>query len=131
MTKAFPLSALGMIAGLALAGAAHAQAPAAAAPAAAAPAAESAYSDEQVKKFAGALGTLQKVNAEYGPKVAAATGDAKGVAQTEMATKMHEALTAAGLTPAEYSAMAAAVKTDEQLNARVAEQLSANTGSAQ
>ena len=128
MMKAFPLSAMGMIAGLALAGAAQAQAPAAPAPAAAA---DSAYSDEQVKKFAGALGALQKVNAEYGPKVAAATGDAKGVAQNEMATKMHEALTAAGLTPTEYSAMAAAVKTDEQLNARVAEQLSATTGSAQ
>ncbi len=124
MTKAFRLPAMGLIAALALAGVAHAQAPAAPA------AAESAYTDEQVKNFATALGQLQKVNAEYGPKVAAATGDAKAVAQNEMAVKMHETLTAAGLTPEQYSAMAAAVKTDEQLNARVAEQLSA-TGSAQ
>jgi hypothetical protein len=126
MTKAFNLSALGLIAGMALATAAQAQPAAApAAPAAAAADAASAYSDDQVKRFAGALGQLQKVNAEFAPKIAAATGDAKAVAERDMAIKMHETLQTAGLTPEEYSKMATAMKADEQLNARVSEQLAA------
>ena len=73
MTKALTLSALGMIAGVALATTAQAQAPAApAAPAAAASAAASPYSDDQLKRFGTALAALTKVNAEYGPKIAAA-----------------------------------------------------------
>ena len=126
MTKALTLSALGLIAGMALTTAAQAQAPAApAAPAAAPAAAASPYSDDQVKRFAGALGQLQKVSAEFAPKIAAATGDAKAVAERDMAIKMHETLQTAGLTPEDYSQMAAAMKADEQLNARVSEQLAA------
>jgi hypothetical protein len=38
---------------------------------------------------------------------------------------MHETLQTAGMTPEQYSQMTAAMKADEQLNARVAEQLAA------
>ncbi|WP_395673820.1 DUF4168 domain-containing protein [Phenylobacterium sp.] len=110
------------------AGSAMAQQAAPAAPAAeaAAPSATSAkYSDDQVKKFADALNRVQKVTAEYQPKIAAATGPASDTLKGEMATKMHESLTGAGITPQDYSAIAADVNADADLRRRVGVELGA------
>ena len=120
-------AALALIASAGLAGAAQAQEAAAPAPAAAE---ASKYSDGQLKAFADALQRVQKVTAEYTPKISAATGDAAQALQAEMATKMHESLEAAGISAADYSAIAAEVNKDADLRRRVGEQLGALAAAA-
>lgn len=127
MMKLTQLAAAAALAAVTLGGAAQAQTPAAEAPAASAatpdPGPGGAFTDDQVKHFAAALMAVKKVSDEYQPKVAAATGDAKTAMQNEMATKMNAALTASGISSADYSAIAAVVPKDPALKTRIGQQM--------
>lgn len=118
MTRTVSLAAAAALAAFALAPAALAQdAAAPAAPAASA----SAYTDEQLKKFADALTRVKAVNDEYGPKLAAATGEAATTVRQEMGAKLYEALQAAGVPAEQYNKIAADVQKDPALGQRVAQ----------
>jgi hypothetical protein len=127
LSKAVRMTALAVIAAAALAGAAQAQPAAAAAPAASVPTpdtgAGAAFTDDQVKHFAAALMSVKKVSDTYQPKIAAASGDAATTLRNEMATKMHDALTASGVSDADYAAIAAAVPKDPALKTRIGQQM--------
>jgi hypothetical protein len=129
MTNLIRNAAVALTVAAGFAGSAMAQtaaAPAAPAAEGAAPSAISAkYADDQVKKFADALNRVQKVTADYQPRIAAATGPAADTLKGEMATKMHESLTGAGISPQDYSAIAADVNADADLRRRVGVELGA------
>lgn len=116
-----------LAAGLLGACAASAQAqtaPAAEAPAAAAPA-PGGFSDEDLKAFGSAMTEIQKINAEYSPKLAGANGPTKDEVQKEMISKMGAAVQASGLSPQKYNDMSAAVQKDAALRQRLTEVLNA------
>jgi hypothetical protein len=125
MSKFLRTTALAVIAAAAFAGAVQAQP--AAAPAASAPTpdtgAGAAFNDDQLKHFAAALMSVKKVSDEYQPKIAAASGDAQTTLKNEMATKMHDALTASGISDADYAAIATAVPKDPALKTRIGQQM--------
>jgi hypothetical protein len=128
LSKDVRMTALAVIAAAVLAGAAQAQPAAApAAPAASVPTpdtgAGAAFTDDQVKHFAAALMSVKKVSDTYQPKIAAASGDAATTLRNEMATKMHDALTASGVSDADYAAIAAAVPKDPALKTRIGQQM--------
>jgi hypothetical protein len=67
---------------------------------------------------------IQKINGEYGPKVAAtAEPTAKAEVQKEMIAKMGAAVQSSGLSPEKYNDMSNAVQTDAALRARLTEVL--------
>ena len=119
--------AAGLLGAAACAASAQAQtAPAAPAPAAAAPApAQGGFTDEDLKAFGSAMAEIQKINAEYGPKLAAADAAAKADVQKEMNGKMGAAVQASGLSPDKYNAMSAAVQKDAALRQRLTDVLNA------
>mgnify|MGYP001241948339 CR=1 FL=1 len=94
------------------------------APAAAAPA-QGGFTDEDLKAFGSAMAEIQKINAEYGPKLASADAAAKADVQKEMIGKMGAAVQASGLSPDKYNAMSAAVQKDAALRQRLADVLNA------
>ena len=121
--------AAGLLGAAACAASAQAQtapvaAPAAPAPAAAAPA-QGGFTDEDLKAFGSAMAEIQKINAEYGPKLAAADAAAKADVQKEMIGKMGAAVQASGLSPDKYNAMSAAVQKDAALRQRLTDVLNA------
>ena len=130
--------AAGLI-GAACATSAHAQTPAQTtpeAPPAAAPAAAAApapattpaaagFTDEDLKAFGAAMAEIQKINAEFGPKLAAADAATKPEVQKEMIAKMGAAVQTSGLSPDKYNAMSAAVQKDATLRQRLTEVLNA------
>lgn len=117
--------AAGLLGAAACAASAQAQtAPAAPAPAAAAPA-QGGFTDEDLKAFGAAMTEIQKINGEYGPKVAAADAAAKADVQKEMIGKMGAAVQASGLSPDKYNAMSAAVQKDAALRQRLTDVLNA------
>lgn len=97
------------------------------APAAAAPAAPATggFSDEDLKAFGSAMTEIQKINAEYSPKLAGASGPTKDEVQKEMISKMGAAVQASGLSPQKYNDMSAAVQKDAALRQRLTEVLNA------
>ena len=111
------LLAASFLGAITFAAAAQAQTPAAGAPAAA-PAA-GGYTDEELKAFGGAMTEVGKINSEYGPKVAGASGPEKDALQKEMIGKMGAAVQASGLDPAKYNEISAAVQKDSALRARL------------
>lgn len=119
--------AAGLLGAAACAASAQAQtAPAAPAPAAAAPApAQGGFTDEDLKAFGSAMAEIQKINAEYGPKLASADAAAKADVQKEMIGKMGAAVQASGLSPDKYNAMSAAVQKDVALRQRLTDVLNA------
>jgi len=117
--------AAGLLGAAACAASAQAQtAPAAPAPAAAAPA-QGGFTDEDLKAFGAAMTEIQKINGEYGPKVAAADAATKADVQKEMIGKMGAAVQASGLSPDKYNAMSAAVQKDAALRQRLTDVLNA------
>ena len=94
------------------------------APATAAPA-QGGFTDEDLKAFGSAMAEIQKINAEYGPKLASADAAAKADVQKEMIGKMGAAVQASGLSPDKYNAMSAAVQKDAALRARLTTVLNA------
>ena len=94
------------------------------APAAAAPA-QGGFTDEDLKAFGSAMAEIQKINAEYGPKLASADAAAKADVQKEMIGKMGAAVQASGLSPDKYNAMSAAVQKDAALRQRLTDVLNA------
>ena len=117
--------AAGLLGATVCAASAQAQtAPAAEAPAAAAPAPGS-FSDEDLKAFGSAMTEIQKINAEYSPKLAGASGPTKDEVQKEMISKMGAAVQASGLSPQKYNDMSAAVQKDAALRQRLTEVLNA------
>ena len=94
------------------------------APAAAAPA-QGGFTDEDLKAFGSAMAEIQKINAEYGPKLASADAAAKADVQKEMIGKMGAAVQASGLSPDKYNAMSAAVQKDVALRQRLTDVLNA------
>ena len=94
------------------------------APAAAAPA-QGGFTDEDLKAFGSAMAEIQKINAEYGPKLASADAAAKAEVQKEMIGKMGAAVQASGLSPQQYNDMSAAVQKDPALRARLTTVLNA------
>ena len=94
------------------------------APAAAAPA-QGGFTDEDLKAFGSAMAEIQKINAEYGPKLASADAAAKADVQKEMIGKMGAAVQASGLSPQQYNDMSAAVQKDPALRARLTTVLNA------
>ena len=119
--------AAGLLGAAACAASAQAQtAPAAPAPAAAAPApAQGGFTDEDLKAFGAAMAEIQKINGEYGPKLAAADAATKTDVQKEMIGKMGAAVQASGLSPDKYNAMSAAVQKDAALRQRLTDVLNA------
>ena len=117
--------AAGLLGAAACAASAQAQtAPAAPAPAAAAPA-QGGFTDEDLKAFGAAMAEIQKINGEYGPKLAAADAATKTDVQKEMIGKMGAAVQASGLSPDKYNAMSAAVQKDAALRQRLTDVLNA------
>ena len=117
--------AAGLLGAAACAASAQAQtAPAAPAPAAAAPA-QGGFTDEDLKAFGAAMTEIQKINGEYGPKLAAADAATKTDVQKEMIGKMGAAVQASGLSPDKYNAMSAAVQKDAALRQRLTDVLNA------
>lgn len=104
---------------------APAAAPAAPAPAPAAAPAQGGFTDEDLKAFGSAMAEIQKINAEYGPKLASADAAAKADVQKEMIGKMGAAVQASGLSPDKYNAMSAAVQKDAALRQRLTDVLNA------
>ena len=94
------------------------------APATAAPA-QGGFTDEDLKAFGSAMAEIQKINAEYGPKLASADAAAKADVQKEMIGKMGAAVQASGLSPDKYNAMSAAVQKDAALRQRLTDVLNA------
>ena len=94
------------------------------APAAAGPA-QGGFTDEDLKAFGSAMAEIQKINAEYGPKLASADAAAKADVQKEMIGKMGAAVQASGLSPQKYNDMSAAVQKDAALRARLTTVLNA------
>ena len=94
------------------------------APAAAGPA-QGGFTDEDLKAFGSAMAEIQKINAEYGPKLASADAAAKADVQKEMIGKMGAAVQASGLSPDKYNAMSAAVQKDAALRQRLTDVLNA------
>ena len=94
------------------------------APATATPA-QGGFTDEDLKAFGSAMAEIQKINAEYGPKLASADAAAKADVQKEMIGKMGAAVQASGLSPDKYNAMSAAVQKDAALRQRLTEVLNA------
>ena len=94
------------------------------APATAAPA-QGGFTDEDLKAFGSAMAEIQKINAEYGPKLASADAAAKANVQKEMIGKMGAAVQASGLSPDKYNAMSAAVQKDAALRQRLTDVLNA------
>ncbi len=122
--------AAGLLGAAACAASAQAQTAPAAAPAAPAPApaaapAQGGFTDEDLKAFGSAMAEIQKINAEYGPKLAAADAAAKADVQKEMIGKMGAAVQASGLSPDKYNAMSAAVQKDAALRQRLTDVLNA------
>ena len=94
------------------------------APATATPA-QGGFTDEDLKAFGSAMAEIQKINAEYGPKLASADAAAKADVQKEMIGKMGAAVQASGLSPDKYNAMSAAVQKDVALRQRLTDVLNA------
>ena len=122
--------AAGLLGAAACAASAQAQTAPAAAPAAPAPApaaapAQGGFTDEDLKAFGSAMAEIQKINAEYGPKLASADAAAKADVQKEMIGKMGAAVQASGLSPDKYNAMSAAVQKDAALRQRLTDVLNA------
>ena len=122
--------AAGLLGAAACAASAQAQTAPAAAPAAPAPApaaapAQGGFTDEDLKAFGSAMAEIQKINAEYGPKLASADAAAKADVQKEMIGKMGAAVQASGLSPDKYNAMSAAVQKDAALRQRLTDVLTA------
>lgn len=110
--------AAGLFGALACATIAQAQTPAPA------PAASlSAYTDDELKAFGGAMTEIQKINGEYAPKLAGADGPTKATLQTEMVGKMGAAVQASGLTPQKYNEISGAVQKDAGLRQRLTDVL--------
>lgn len=120
--------AAGLIGALACASIAQAQTTAPA-PAPTAPAA-GGFTDEELKSFGGAMTEVQKINAEYTPKMAGADGPTKTTLQKEMIGKMGAAVSASGLSPQKYNEISAAVQKDNALRQRLTEVLNADTAPA-
>lgn len=117
--------AAGLLGAVTCAASAQAQtAPAAEAPAAAAPAA-GGFTDAELKSFGAAMTEIQKINAEYSPKLAGADGPTKATVQKEMIGKMGAAVQASGLSPEKYNEMSAAVQKDSALRQRLTQVLNA------
>lgn len=117
--------AAGLLGAAVCAASAQAQtAPAAEAPAVATPA-PGGFSDEDLKAFGSAMTEIQKINAEYSPKLAGASGPTKDEVQKEMISKMGAAVQASGLSPQKYNDMSAAVQKDAALRQRLTEVLNA------
>lgn len=102
------LLAAGLFGALALASAAHARAE---------------VSDADLKAFGAAMTQVQKINAEYTPKMTGADGPTKDSLQREMISKMGAAVSASGLSPEKYNEISTAVQTDEALRQRLVETL--------
>jgi len=123
--------AAGLLGAAACAASAQAQTAPVAAPAAPAPApaaaapAQGGFTDEDLKAFGSAMAEIQKINAEYGPKLASADAAAKADVQKEMIGKMGAAVQASGLSPDKYNAMSAAVQKDAALRQRLTDVLNA------
>lgn len=113
----------------ALACASIAQAQTAPAPTPSAPA-TSGFTDEDLKSFGGAMTEVQKINAEYTPKMAGADGPTKTTLQKEMIGKMGAAVQASGLTPQKYNEISTAVQKDNALRQRLTEVLNAEPPAA-
>jgi uncharacterized membrane protein len=101
-----------------------AQAQDAPAPAATAPAA-GGFTDDELKSFGAAMTEVQKINAEYSPKLASADAASKPAIQTEMVGKMGSAVQASGLSPQKYNEISTAVQKDTALRQRLTEVLNA------
>ena len=120
------LLAAGLFGALACATVAQAQtAPAAPAGATQPASATSAFTDDELKAFGGAMKEVSTINAEYSPKMASADGPTKATLQKEMIGKMGAAVQASGLTPQKYNEISTAVEKDTALRQRLTEVLNA------
>ena len=117
--------AAGLFGAFAFASIAQAQTEPAPAPAAPSAPATSAFTDEELKSFGGAMTEVQKINAEYTPKMTGADGPTKATLQKEMIGKMGAAVQASGLSPQKYNEISAAVQKDNALRQRLTEVLNA------
>lgn len=99
-------------------------APATTPPAQTAPAtAPTSFSDEQIRKFASAWLQIRSVHEQYKPQLDAAPAEQKPALEQEANARMTAIVEAQGLEPETFNAISTAADQDEQLRARIGQEV--------